>query len=131
MISEISDVDSKLVELEVLLTAQDLFNINFAKKIFIDNQYYILNKIIDADRTQTQLCKVELLKLKVGNPFTPRTGVSKGYNNAQSQVPTVEGGANIVGSSLNGSPAIVEGGLNEVRSISATSEILIVNGGLN
>jgi hypothetical protein len=41
----------------------------------------------------------------------------------------VEGGLNIVGSSLNGSPAIVEGGLNEVRSISATSEILIINGG--
>jgi hypothetical protein len=129
MISEIKDVDSKLVEMEVLLTAQDLFNINFAKKIFIDNQYYILNKIIDADRTQTQLCTIELLKLKVGNSFTPSIGVSKNFGGVQATTPTVDGGKNIIGSSLNGTPAIVEGGLNEVRSIGATSEILIVNGG--
>ena len=129
MISEIVDQDSKLIEVEVLLTAQDLFNINFAKKIFINNNYYILNKIIDADRTQTNLTRVELLKLKAGVSFTAATGVNKNFNNVQSTTPRVEGGLNIVGSSLNGSPAIVEGGLNEVRSISATSEILIINGG--
>ena len=129
MISEIVDQDSKLIEVEVLLTAQDLFNINFAKKIFINNNYYILNKIIDADRTQTNLTRVELLKLKAGVSFTASTGVNKNFNNVQSTTPRVEGGLNIVGSSLNGSPAIVEGGLNEVRSISATSEILIINGG--
>ena len=129
MISEIVDQDSKLIEVEVLLTAQDLFNINFAKKIFINNNYYILNKIIDADRTQTNLTRVELLKLKAGVSFTASTGVNKNFNNVQSTTPRVEGGLNIVGSSLNGSPAIVEGGLNEVRSLSATSEILIINGG--
>ena len=129
MISEIVDQDSKLIEVEVLLTAQDLFSINFAKKIFINNNYYILNKIIDADRTQTNLTRVELLKLKAGVSFTASTGVNKNFNNVQSTTPRVEGGLNIVGSSLNGSPAIVEGGLNEVRSISATSEILIINGG--
>ena len=129
MISEIVDQDSKLIEVEVLLTAQDLFSINFAKKIFINNNYYILNKIIDADRTQTNLTRVELLKLKAGVSFTASTGVNKNFNNVQSTTPRVEGGLNIVGSSLNGSPAIVEGGLNEVRSLSATSEILIINGG--
>lgn len=129
MISEIVDQDSKLIEVEVLLNAQDLFNINFAKKIFINNNYYILNKIIDADRTQTNLTRVELLKLKAGVSFTASTGVNKNFNNVQSTTPRVEGGLNIVGSSLNGSPAIVKGGLNEVRSISATSEILIINGG--
>jgi len=129
MISEIVDQDSKLIEIEVLLTAQDLFNINFAKKIFINNNYYILNKIIDADRTQTNLTRVELLKLKAGVSFTASTGVINNFNNVASTTPKVDGGQNIVGSSLNGSPAIIEGGLNEVRSISATSEILIVNGG--
>jgi hypothetical protein len=129
MISEIVDQDSKLIEVEVLLTAQDLFNINFAKKIFINNNYYILNKIIDADRTQTNLTRVELLKLKAGVSFTASTGVTNNFNNVASTTPRVDGGLNIVGSSLNGSPAIIEGGLNEVRSISATSEILIVNGG--
>ena len=96
---------------------------------FLYNNYYILNKIIDADRTQTNLTRVELLKLKAGVSFTASTGVNKNFNNVQSTTPRVEGGLNIVGSSLNGSPAIVEGGLNEVRSISATSEILIINGG--
>lgn len=129
MLNDIIDIDSKLLELEVLLTAQDLFTINFAKKIFIDNQYYILNKIIDADRTQTQLCKVELLKVKYGANYI--SGQSKKNNNRLKDQTIVDGGLNMVGSSLNGSPAIVEGGLNEVRSISATSEILIVNGGLN
>ena len=129
MFNDIIDIDSKLLELEVLLTAQDLFTINFAKKIFIDNQYYILNKIIDADRTQTQLCKVELLKVKYGANYI--SGQSKKNNNRLRSETIVDGGLNIVGSSLNGPPAIIEGGLNEVRSISATSEILIVNGGLN
>ena len=131
MINEIIDVDSKLLELEVLLTAQDLFNINFGKKIFIDDTYYILNKIIDADRTQTQLCKVELLKLKYGVNYVG--GQSRIVNNVQRKklIEIVDGGENIVGSSLNGPPAIVEGGLNEVRSLGATSEIIILTGGLN
>lgn len=129
MISEIVDQDSKLIEIEVLLNSQDLFNINFAKKIFINNNYYILNKIIDADRTKSNLTRVELLKLKSGVSFTPSNGINRNFNNVASTTPRVDGGQNIVGSSLNGSPAIVEGGLNEVRSISATSEILIVNGG--
>lgn len=66
MFNEITDQDSKLVELEVYLTAQDINNINFAKRIFIDNNYFILNKIIDADRANTNLVKCELLKLKYG-----------------------------------------------------------------
>lgn len=129
MISEIIDQDSKLIEIEVLLNAKDLFDINFAKKIFINNNYYILNKIIDADRTQTNLTRVELLKLKAGVSFTASIGSLRNFNNVASTTPRVEGGLNIVGSSLNGSPAIVEGGLNEVRSLSATSDILIINGG--
>jgi len=129
MISEIVDQDSKLIEIEVLLNSQDLFNINFAKKIFINNNYYILNKIIDADRTQSNLTRVELLKLKAGVSFTPSNGINRNFNNVASTTPRVDGGQNIVGSSLNGSPAIVEGGLNEVRSLSAISEILIINGG--
>lgn len=131
MFSEITDQDSKLVECEVFLTAQDILNINFAKKIFIDDTYYILNKIIDADRVNTSLVKCELLKLKFGTPFIASTGVGNSYNNSNVQSIRVEGGQDIVGSSLNGSPAIIEGGKNEVRNIGATSDILIVNGGLN
>jgi len=131
MFSEITDQDSKLVECEVFLTAQDILNINFAKKIFIDDSYYILNKIIDADRVNTSLVKCELLKLKFGTPFIASTGVGNSYNNSNVQSIRVDGGKDIVGSSLNGSPAIIEGGKNEVRNIGATSDILIVNGGLN
>lgn len=131
MFSEITDQDSKLIECEVFLTAQDILNINFAKKIFIDDTYYILNKIIDADRVNSSLVKCELLKLKFGTPFIASTGVGNSYNNSNVQSIRVEGGQDIVGSSLNGSPAIIEGGKNEVRNIGATSDILIVNGGLN
>lgn len=130
MIDEITDVDSKIIEMEILLSSKDLFEINFAKKIFIDNNYYILNRIIDADRTQTQLCRVELLKLKYGSSYTPN--VTASFSNARRRnIDIVDGGLNIVSSSLNGTPAMIEGGLNEVRSLSATSSILIVTGGLN
>lgn len=131
MFSEVTDQDSKLVECEVFLTAQDILNINFAKKIFIDDTYYILNKIIDADRVNTSLVKCELLKLKFGTPFIASTGVGNSYNNSNVQSIRVDGGKDIVGSSLNGSPAIVEGGKNEVRNIGATSDIVIINGGFN
>ena len=130
MIDEITDVDSKLLEVEVLLNSKDLFEINFAKKIFIDNNYYILNRIIDADRTQTQLCKVELLKLKFGSSYIPN--VTASFSNARRRnIDIVDGGLNIVSSSLNGAPAMIEGGLNEVRNLGATSTIIIVTGGLN
>lgn len=130
MIDEITDVDSKIIEMEVLLSSKDLFDINFAKKIFIDNNYYILNRIIDADRTQTQLCRVELLKLKYGSSYTPN--ITASFSNVRRRnIDIVEGGENIVSSSLNGTPAMIEGGLNEVRSLAATSEIIIVTGGLN
>jgi hypothetical protein len=130
MIDEITDVDSKLLEVEVLLNPKDLFEINFAKKIFIDNNYYILNRIIDADRTQTQLCKVELLKLKFGSSYIPN--ITASFSNARRRnIDIVDGGENIVSSSLNGVPAMVEGGLNEVRNLGATSTIIIVTGGLN
>ena len=130
MVNEITDVDSKLIEAEILLSSKDLFEINFAKKIFIDDSYYILNRIIDADRTQTQLCRVELLKLKYGSSYIPN--VTATFSNARRRnIDIVEGGENIVSSSLNGVPAMIEGGLNEVRSLGATSTILIVTGGLN
>jgi hypothetical protein len=130
MIDEITDVDSKIIEMELLLTSNDLFEINFAKKIFIDNNYYILNRIIDADRMQTQLCRVELLKLKYGSSYIPN--VTATFSNARRRnIDIVEGGENIVSSSLNGAPAMIEGGLNEVRSLEATSTIIILTGGLN
>lgn len=131
MFSEIVDQDSKLVECEVLLTAKDINEINFAKKIFIDDTYYILNKIVDADRINTNLTKVELLKLKYGTPFVASSGVLNNFNTINVGSTRVDGGANIVGSSLNGTPAIIEGGKNEVRNIGATSEIMIIEGGNN
>lgn len=130
MIDEITDVDSKIIEMEVLLNSKDLFDINFAKKIFIDNNYYILNRIIDADRTQTQLCRVELLKLKYGSSYVPNITASFS-NKRRRNIDIVEGGENIVSSSLNGTPAMIEGGLNEVRNLGATSTIIILTGGLN
>ena len=129
MISEVIDQDSKLIECEVLLTAKDIFEINFAKKIFIDDTYYILNKVVDADRANTNLTKVELLKLKYGSPFVASTGVLSNFNNSDPNRTLVNGGRDEVGSSLNGTPAIINGGLNEVRNIGATSDIMIINGG--
>jgi hypothetical protein len=61
--AEITDKDSKLLTAKFYLTPQDIFNLNFAKYVFIDGVLFRLNKIIDYNTTIPSDCTVELLKV--------------------------------------------------------------------
>jgi hypothetical protein len=64
MLNEISDKDSRIVKGNFYLTSTDIANFRFNDKIYINNQYYKVNKIDGYDPTQERLTKVELVKTK-------------------------------------------------------------------
>lgn len=61
--AEITDKDSKLLAAFFKLTSSDIYNLDFSKFIYIDGSYWRLNKIIDWNASQPDVCKVELLKV--------------------------------------------------------------------
>jgi hypothetical protein len=64
MINEVTDRDSKIVTMYLYLTAIDISKFEFQNTIFIEDAYYLVNKIIDFNPLIDGLTKVELLKLK-------------------------------------------------------------------
>jgi hypothetical protein len=60
---EIIDKDSRLLIATIRLNEQDIRQLDFSKLIFIDGILYRLNKIIDYNASQRDVCKVELLKI--------------------------------------------------------------------
>jgi hypothetical protein len=60
---EIIDKDSRLLIATFRLNEQDIRQLDFSKLIFIDGILYRLNKIIDYNASQRDVCKVELLKI--------------------------------------------------------------------
>lgn len=61
--AEITDKDSKLLTAWFKLTSSDIYNLNFGLFIYVDGSYFRLNKIIDWNSNEPDLCKVELLKV--------------------------------------------------------------------
>ena len=61
--AEITDVDSKLLKVTMMLRRQDINNLNFSKFIWIDGGLFRLNKIENYNATEDDTCKVELLKV--------------------------------------------------------------------
>lgn len=61
------------------LSPLDIKTFSFRKKYFIDNAYYIVNKIIDYNPYETQSTKVELIKILNTDLFSPTTEFF--YNN--------------------------------------------------
>jgi hypothetical protein len=61
-IQEFSNADSNIVEGYFYLTSQDIHNFDFRRLVFIDNQYFKVNKIIDFNPVENGLTKVELIK---------------------------------------------------------------------
>lgn len=61
--AEITDKDSKLLTAWFKLTNSDIYNLDFGMFIYIDGSYFRLNKIIDWNSNESDLCKVELLKV--------------------------------------------------------------------
>lgn len=128
-IQEITDKDSKIVTLYARLSALDIHKFNFSDTIFIDGNYFIVNKIEEYNPLLAETVKLELLKLKIyapsieGTQTIPTTVTS--YN-------LVEGGEDEV-RALDATSYynLIEGGQDEVRDIGATSTIGIINGGQN
>lgn len=108
-IEEITDKDSKIVKAYFRLTAVDIFNLNFRCPVQIDGINYRINKILDYDPDNDEVCSVELSKVRQGVKFIPY--------------------------SVDVDPVIfnhlIQGGVDEVRSSSATSYIQLIQGGLD
>jgi hypothetical protein len=108
-IDEITDKNSKLIRGKFRLRDSDICNLNFKNFIQVDNINYRLNKILDYSPIEPNVCIVELSKIKNGIDYTAY------------QIdldPTI----------FNN---LIQGGLDEVRSLSATSYIQLIQGGVD
>lgn len=75
MMKEISDKDSRIITASFYLTAYDIADFRFNDNIFINGQYYKVNKIMNYDPTKEALVKVELIKtlyITVPRPFVKK-----------------------------------------------------------
>jgi hypothetical protein len=63
MINEIVSPESKLVELFVYLTPEDIKNLSFKRLKMIDGALFRLNKVVDFDSDIAATTKVELIKV--------------------------------------------------------------------
>lgn len=61
--AEITDKDSRLLTCTMKLANKDIYNLDFAKLIWIDGVLYRLNKIEDFNASKEDTCKVELVKI--------------------------------------------------------------------
>ena len=64
-------VDSKFVTKYLWLTSKDINKFSFRQRWFIDNAYYIVNKISNYDPTKSDSILCELIKLLESNVFSP------------------------------------------------------------
>ena len=62
-LSEITDKDSRLLTAQFKLTDLDIFNLDFAKFIYIDGALYRLSKVVDYTPASNDTTKVELLRV--------------------------------------------------------------------
>ena len=62
-VAEITDKDSKLLSAYIYLKAKDIFNLDFAKLIYIDGALWRLNNITDYNPTDIGITKAEFLKV--------------------------------------------------------------------
>jgi hypothetical protein len=129
MFNEISNIDSKLVTLYVKITPLDKLTLSFADLYFIDNNYYRLHKIEGYDVLKYGYTKCEFLKIKAANPFISS---QRPVKPAVTNIDILQGGVDEVRSpSATSFYNLVQGGQDEVRDIGATSVINLFQGGQN
>jgi hypothetical protein len=129
LMGSITDPDSKIVTCYMNLKPTDILQLSFKKLYFIDGNYYRLNKIFDYDPLSVKVTKVEFLKVKKAIAFSGQGStvlpIVTTYN-------MVEGGLNEVRDiGATSYYNLIEGGEDEVRDIAATSFYNLVNSGLN
>ena len=109
------------------LTVQDIRQLDFSKKYFINNSYYRLNKVDNYNPIKEQVTKCEFLKISEGTPFV--AGVTENPIGNIVNYNVVTGGQDEVRNlSADSFYNMVSGGQDEVRSLSATSPIHIIKG---
>jgi len=129
LMGSITDPDSKIVTCYMNLKPTDILQLSFKKLYLIDGNYYRLNKIFDYDPLSVKVTKIEFLKVKKAVAFNGQGStvlpIVTTYN-------LVEGGLNEVRDlGATSFYNLIEGGENEVRDIAATSFYNLVNSGLN
>lgn len=60
--AEITDKDSKLMLATIKLSPADIYNFDFSQLIYVDGTYWVVNKIEDYNTSESDICKIELLK---------------------------------------------------------------------
>jgi hypothetical protein len=128
-INEITDKDSKVVTYYVRLRPIDVFQLDFRRPIYINGVEFRLNKIIDYDPQSQDTVKVELSKIKRYAAFIPDTDEVISQNDPLNY-DILEGGLDEVRSLTPISPIhLVEGSIDQVIGISGESLADLINGG--
>jgi len=110
-ILNVTSKNSKVMTAYLWLSPLDIKTFSFRKKYFIDNAYYIVNKIIDYNPYEMQSTKVELIKILNTDLFTPTS--SYFYNDPT--IPTgIDVGIAVDNSSANYSQNSINMGVNSV-----------------
>lgn len=129
-IDEITDVNSKIVTAFFRLQPLDILAMSFRNKIYIDGQYYRLNKVIDYNPLVEGVTKCELLKIKNGVPFVQTTGeVDFTTSNYLGQDRSPLAGGNVGrGDTMNATDNVTAGSDNYISHSARSS---LVNGSNN
>lgn len=72
-LNNITNRDSKFVTKYLWLTSLDINKFSFRHRWFIEDAYYIVNKIIDYEASKSESVQCELIKLLTLDTFTPTT----------------------------------------------------------
>ena len=129
-IDEITDVNSKIVTAFFRLQPLDILNLSFRNKIYIDGQYYRLNKVIDYNPLVDDVTKCELLKIKNGVPFVETTkeiDFTSGGSIGQDRSPLAGGNVGR-GDTMNATDNVTAGSDNYISHSARSS---LVNGSNN
>lgn len=81
-VKELSDKDSRIITASFYLTPYDIADFRFNDNIFINGQYYKVNKIQNYDPTKEALVKIELIKTKF-------ITIPRKFNNKKPNYPVV------------------------------------------
>ena len=122
-IDMVSDQNSKVVKAYFNLDAIDIKSFTFRSKVFINNTYYLVNKIVDFDPLSSQTTLVELIRMPLYNGFTPEV-----YNPDNGPaLRQLSGNTNLGGSGNNnyGADSAVIGGSDNYISDGARNVNLI------
>lgn len=128
-VKEVTDPNSKMVVAKFRLTPLDIANFRFNDEIFVIDEYFRVNQIIDYNPQQDGLTKVELIKVNFSEGYTPKQYRTVG---AVTSFNVVQGGEDeIRDAGAVSFYNVLQGGEDEIRDVGATTNIGIVNGGQN